>query len=76
MNTDPTIETAAQKMATNCTVVGVEGMIRNAKSQLVGLDEMDIRYRDVGGEARAKGRISWQQRLQVAERAMTIKKVS
>lgn len=67
-----TIEKQAQQTAHNFTIKGVEGLIRNAKLQLTGIDEMDRQYGDVGGEARAHGRTIWQERLAVAERALAI----
>lgn len=66
------MEQQAKQMATNFTIAGVEGMIRNAKRNLAEIDDLDKRFKDVGGEARAQGRALWQEKLLVAERAMGI----
>ena len=63
----------ARQTAKNFTAKGIEGLIRNAKRNLVELDDIDAQLGDRGREARAAARERYQAKLASAERALELR---
>lgn len=67
-----TLDHEAIQAAKNFTQKGIQGLINHAQRTLIELDSLDACH--VGREAREKGRVLHQHNLEIARRAMEIRR--